>query len=485
MKTLDRTTNGHQPLTASPGTDLPQVDSPSPSSSSTTLAPVDSPVLPPNVDPAAGPAAEPGNSPSPGRKRRYLLGVTVGVGAIAASAFGYQAWQYASSHVETDNATVVGHLHTISARMSGNVQQVLVADHQQVQAGQILVKLDPRDYQVKLQQAQADLAAAAQKANSANLSVVLAAGNAVATTTQSQGDVAKALAAIAQAQSQVATAQAQVTESQTGVPRAEAQLAQSKANLQKAQTDLNRFAQLFGDGAISQRDLDTARQAYQVSLAQQAADVQGVQQSRSKVTQTQQSVETARAGLEAAKASLTAAEGSQQQAQAKGIQTEVSQSDFGTAKTAIAQAQVALKNAQLQLSYTNIVAPVGGRIGHKVVEVGQQIQPGTPLMALVSQEAWITANFKETQLEKMHPGQVVDIKLDSFPHHTFRGHIDSLAPAAGSQFALLPPDNATGNFTKVVQRIPVKVVFDADSLQGYEDRITPGMSAAVTVDIRP
>jgi membrane fusion protein (multidrug efflux system) len=407
---------------------------------------------------------------APRRRPLKLILAAAGVGAIAAGAAGFHWWQYASSHAETDTATVSGHIHQISTRVPGNVQQVLVNDNQDVKAGQVLVRLDPRDYQVKLQQAQSDLATAQQKANSAGINIALSAKNAQASGTQSQGDMGKARAAISQAQ-------AQMIEVQAGIPRAQAQLAASQANLQKAQSDLSRFAQLYHEGAIAQREMDSARQAYQVAQAQVNADTEQVRQAEARLAQTRQSVATAQAGLIASQSEL-------QQAEAKGIQTQVSQSDYNTAKAAIAQAQSALQNAQLQLSYANITAPANGRIGRKTVEVGQQIQPGTPLMALVSNEYWVTANFKETQLEDVRPGQRVEIKLDSFPHKTFVGRVDSISPASGAQFALLPPDNATGNFTKVVQRVPVKVVFDANSIRGFEPLIAPGMSATVTVDLK-
>lgn len=423
--------------------------------------------LPPQEDPTdAAPAPEP-----PPRKRPIkLILAAVGVGAIAAGAFGVHWWQYASTHEETDNATVTGHIHQISARVPGRVQNVLVDDNQQVKAGQSLVVLDPRDYQLKLQQAQADLAAAQQKANSAQINVALSAKTAEATTTQSQGDLGKAKAAIAQAQAQVAEAQA-------GVPQAQAQLAEAKANLKKNQADYSRYTDLYKQGAISAQQRDAAQQGYSVALAQEREGEEAVRQAQAKVAQSQQAVATAQSAL-------TSSQGGLQQAEAKGIQTKVSQSDFGTAQAAIAQSQVALRDAQLQLSYTTIKAPTNGRVGRKTVEIGQQIQAGTPLMALVNNEYWITANFKETQLEAMRPGQAVEIKLDSFPHKTFTGHVDSLSPASGAEFALLPPDNATGNFTKVVQRIPVKIVFDRDSLKGYETMITPGMSAVVTVAVK-
>jgi len=419
--------------------------------------------VPPDAEP---PVAE----PAPRKRPIKLILAAAGVGAIAAGAFGFHWWQYASSHEETDNATVAGHIHQISARVPGTVRQILVDDNQQVNAGQPLVLLDPRDYQIKLQQAQADLAAAQQKANSAQISIALSAKNAEATTTQSQGDLGKAQAAIAQAQAQVAEAQA-------GVPQAQAQLQEARANLQKNQADYKRYTDLFNEGAISAQQRDAALQGYSVASAQERAGKEAIRQAEAKVAQSQQTVATAVSGL-------TSSQGGLQQAEAKGIQTRVSQSDFGTAKTAIAQAKVALRNAQLQLSYTTITAPSNGRIGRKTVEIGQQIQAGTPLMALVNNEYWITANFKETQLEAVRPGQTVEIKLDSFPHKTFVGRVDSLSPASGAEFALLPPDNATGNFTKVVQRVPVKIVFDSNSIKGYETMIAPGMSAVVTVAVK-
>lgn len=403
------------------------------------------------------------------KKPMKLILSGLGVGMIAAGGFGYNWWQYSSTHQSTDNATVTGNIHSIGARVPGTIEQVFVADNQEVKAGQPLIRLDDRDFQLKLQQAQADLAAAQQKATTAQVNISLSDRTAAASNVKAQGGVGTAQAAISQAQAQVA-------EAQSGVPQAQANLAQAEANLAKAQADYNRFNQLFSSGAVSRRDLDAARQAYEVARAQRVAAVEGVTQAQAKVAQAQQGVATAQAGLESSQGEL-------QQAQAQGVKTEVSQSEFQTAQTAIQQAQVALKNAQQQLNYVTITAPVSGRVGRKNAQTGQQVQPGTPLLAIVDDEYWVTANFKETQLEKMHPGQKAEIHLDAFPHHPFVGRIESVSPASGAQFALLPPDNATGNFTKVVQRIPVKVVFDRNSIRGFESAVTPGMSAEVTVDL--
>ncbi|MBE9010561.1 HlyD family secretion protein [Pseudanabaenaceae cyanobacterium LEGE 13415] len=396
-----------------------------------------------------------------------LAGLGIG-GAIAAGAFGYNYWQFASTHQSTDNATVTGNIHPVGSRISGTVDQVYVEDNQQIQAGQALIQLDQRDYQIKLNQAQADLQAAQRKASSAQVSIALSAKNAEAATTQAQGG-------LGQAQAAIASAQAQVSEAQAGVPAAQAALDQANATLQKAQADFNRYQSLFSSGAVSQRDLDSARQAYEVARAQRDGASQGVRQAQAKVAQAEQAVATAQSGLDSSQGSIQAA-------QAKGVQTQVSQADYQTAQAAITQAQAALKNAQQQLAYTTISAPVSGRVGRKNVQVGQQVQPGSPLLAIVDDQYWVTANFKETQLENMRPGEKAEIKLDSFPHHTFTGRVESIAPASGAQFALLPPDNATGNFTKVVQRIPVRVVFDRDSIRGFEQAITPGMSAEVTIE---
>ncbi len=462
----------------------------------------------------------------PKKSSKNIILAFLGIGAVViAGKFGYSYWRYATTHQETDNATVAGHIHNVSSRINGNVAEVLVNDNQIVNKGQLLVKLDANDYQVKVNQAKAALEVAKKQAGAAAANINLAAETAKATTTQAKGDIGGAEAAIenakaavqeaesgipaaqatlAQAQTGVPVAIAAVKEAETGVAAAEAQLAQAEANLQKAEADYNRYNSLYTSGAISHQQLDTAKAAYQVALSQKNVAIQGIQQAKARVAQAQEGVTKAQAQITEAKegiakaeaklaqakenvssaeAKYTTSQGSLQQAGAKEQQTEVNRAQYEASKAAIVQSEAALKDAELQLSYTNIIAPAAGRIGKKNIEVGQRVQAGTPLLAIVSNEYWITANFKETQMEKMKPGQAVEIKLDAFPHKIFLGRLDSVSPASGAQFALLPPDNATGNYTKIVQRIPVKIVFDADSIKGYENRITPGMSAVISVDV--
>ncbi|MBR8835166.1 MAG: HlyD family secretion protein [Stigonema ocellatum SAG 48.90 = DSM 106950] len=453
----------------------------------------------PQVEPASEEVKpQPAEKPKGNKQIRLLLLPVLGVGVIAAGGIGYHWWQYASTHQETDDATVSGHIHQVSSKIPGTVSQVLVDDNQQVQKGQLLVKLDPRDYINKVQQAAAALQSAQRQANAAQSNISLASETTTAKTSQAQGDVNAALAGISAAQAAVQEAQtgipaaeAVVREAEAGIPAAQALLAQANANLQRAQTDYKRYQDLFRQSAIPLQQLDTARAAYDVNLAQRNAAIQGVEQAQARlasarlgVAKAHSQLAQAQEGVATAQAKLAASRGVMQQATAGGQQTAVNRSQYAAAQAAITQAEVALKDAHLQLSYTNITAPAAGRVGRKTVEVGNRVPVGTPVMAIVNNDYWVVANFKETQLENMKPKKEVEVKLDAFPHHTFKGRVDSISPGSGAQFALLPPDNATGNFTKIVQRIPVKIVFDKESIKGYESQITPGMSAVVSVRVK-
>lgn len=456
-------------------------------------------IVPPAKVETANPFVVPEQIEKPATKRNKRLPLILaglGIGATVAGIFGYRYWEFISTHETTDNAAVYGHIHQISSKIAGTVTEVMVNDNQQVKPGQLLIKLDPKDYENKVQQAQAALESAKRQANAAQANIALASQTTTGKTSQAQGDVSTAQAGISTAQAVVEearagipAAQAAVQEAEAGIPLAQSQVAQADANLQKTQADFNRYNSLFKSGAISGQQLDTARAAYAVAQGQKNSALQGVQQAQARlaaakvgVAQAQSKLAQAQEGITSARAKLAASRGGLQQATASGQQTTVSRSQYAAAQSAIAQSQAALKDAQLQLSYVNITAPSTGRIGRKNVEVGNRIQAGSPLMAVVDNDYWVVANFKETQLNKMKPKQAVEVKLDAFPSHLFKGYIDSVSPASGAQFSLLPPDNATGNFTKVVQRIPVKVRLDPNSMKGYETRLAPGMSAEVTVE---
>jgi len=327
------------------------------------------------------------------------------------------------TYEETDDAFVNGHVHQISSRIADTVHEVLVDDNQVVKAGQRLATMEPLEYQISLQKAQAALL-------------------------RSRADEAQAKAAITQAQADDAQARAQVAQ-------AEAQVKEIDARLAVANVNFNRNTRLFQNDAraVAKADVDTTRGA---------ADATGA------------SLLAAKANVEAARAKV----------QAKEAAFESAQAQWAAAKASVATQEAAVRDAERELSYTIIYAPTDGRIVNKNVEMGNRVQVGQALFALVEPDIWITANFKETQLTKMRAGQPVEFTVDSLGSRVFTGKVDSLSPASGSQFALLPPDNATGNFTKVVQRVPVKIVLDSESIREVEDRLRPGLSTVVSVRVK-
>ena len=401
-----------------------------------------------------------------GRKKKLLL-AGGGAALTLLLIFGVRYLVWSAHHEETDDAYLAGHLHPISARVTDTVQQVLIDDNQHVVEGQTLIVLDPNDYKVRLDQAKAALDAAGRQADTAEAAIRSTSQSATAQTTQAVGTIGEARASIQASKSAVSAAEA-------GVPRAQAQLQEANATLQREDTDLHRYEDLYTKEQVSKQTVDHQRASYQVAVAGQAAAQEQVRQAQAQLIAAQQ-------GVVRTESLLTNSQGGLQSAQATRLETRVREGQFATAQAAVAQATAALEDAKLQLSYTIIKAPVSGRIGRKSVEAGQRVQIGQPLMAIVEDQPWVVANFKETQLEKMRTGQRVEVQIDTFSKHKFFGHVDSLAPGSGNEFALLPPDNATGNFTKIVQRIPVKIVLDQDSVRGYENLLSPGMSSIVTV----
>jgi len=330
--------------------------------------------------------------------------------------------------------------------------------------------LDPRDYKVRVAEAQAALDAARRHAGSAGAAVAFSTQSAAAKTTEADGGVRSAQAAIA-------AAEAAVVEASAGIPRAQAALSQTKADRRRAALDYQRYSDLVAKDQISRQQFDHARAAFDAADAAKNAATEAVRQAQARLDQARESVGRARA-------QLVEAQGKALSARAAGTETDVQRRQFEAATAVIAQAESALEDAKLQLSYTEIRSPVAGRIGRKGVEAGQRLQPGQPLLAIVEDDLWVVANFKETQLTRMKPGQQVAVTIDSFPGQEFLGRIDSMSPGTGAQFALLPPDNATGNFTKIVQRVPVKIRFDRQSIRGYENFIVPGMSVVAVAAVR-
>jgi membrane fusion protein, multidrug efflux system len=341
------------------------------------------------------------------------------------------AWRYFSSYESTDDAEVDGHLMPLSARISGYVSKVNVDDNQYVTAGTVLAEIDPKDYQAVVDKAQADLADAIATAQSVGITVPI---TNISTSSQ-----------VSASEADVISAQAGISATQQQYEAAEAELTQAQANDVKAQNDLVRYKQLVEKQEISQQLFDQA-----VATAKASTSV--VQAAQASASAAEQQVSQAKAKLAEAEANLRASRTGPQQVASTRARAR-------SAEAAVQQKQAALETAQLNLGYTKIYAPVDGVV-MKNAEVGMNVQPGQQLFTIVPlNDVWVTANFKETQLHYMRPGQRAEIHVDA-NGRTYKGHVDSIAGSSGARTSLLPPENATGNYVKVVQRIPVKIVLD-------------------------
>jgi membrane fusion protein (multidrug efflux system) len=338
--------------------------------------------------------------------KRILMASAGAVILAGAGAYGWYWFETGRYLESTDDAYVKADYTTIAPKVSGYIAEVAVADNQSVKAGQLLARIDDRDYRTALAQAKAD---------------------------------------VASAQADIRNIDAQLAEQQSVIAQAESAIVAGEAGVKFAKDDYDRYQKLTAGKITSVQD----EQRAQTVLQQQSAQLQ-----------------SDRAGLTAAHQRI-----------------DVLNTARAKVETQVTRLQSVVEQAELNLSYATIAAPIDGTVGARTLRVGQYVQAGTQLMAVVPLHAvYVVANFKETQLTDVQPGQPVEIEVDTFPGHTVKGHVDSLSPASGLEFALLPPDNATGNFTKIVQRIPVKIVLEAnDPLAG---RLRAGMSVEPVIDTR-
>ena len=368
------------------------------------------------------------------RRAKWVLPIVLLLAAVG----GYLLWRHYSARETTDDAQIDGNIVPIASRISGWVTEINVQDNQFVKAGTVLVRLDPKDYQVALDRAQAELEDAEANFRAADVGVPL-------TSTTATSQLRNAEAALAGARQEVDMANARLIEAQ--------------ANHAKAAADLQRYRQLVEKSEIPRQQYDTA--------------VTSEQAARATVDAAQAAVATAQSHVRQAEAQVRAAETAPQQ-------VAITRARAGAAAATESKARAAVEQARLNLQYTTIVAPVDGVISKKQnVQLGQIVQPGQPLLAIVPlEDIWVTANFKETQLKNMRPGQHATIHVDAY-ERDYNGHVDSIGAASGAKFSLLPPENATGNYVKVVQRVPVKLVFEKG--QDTEHLLRPGMSVVPTV----
>jgi membrane fusion protein (multidrug efflux system) len=386
------------------------------------------------------------------RNPRFRMALILG--GIVLLVAGFFLWRYFTSYESTDDAQIDGHLNSISARVSGHVEKLLVNDNQYVAAGTPLVEIDPRDYQVAVERAKAAYADALATAQAAQVNVPITSVNTGSQLTGAQADVENARAGISVARQQFDAARAQ--------------LEQAEANDVKAQNDLGRYKQLVEKQEISQQQYDQAVAASRASAATVAA-------ARASAAAAEQQVTQAQSKLAQAEANLRAAGTGPQQ-----VATTRSRAQSAEAEVQLRRAE--LDQAELNLQYTLIIAPVRGIVTNRTVEVGQNVSIGQELMKVINlDDIWVTANLKETQLRHMQVGQPVTIHVDT-TGQDYKGHVQSIAGASGAISSLLPPENATGNYVKVVQRIPVKITFDPGETK--EHILRPGMSVEPKVWIR-
>jgi membrane fusion protein, multidrug efflux system len=392
--------------------------------------------------------------------------VRIGILVLLLAIGGVALWLFLTAGREsTDDAQIDAHVTQVAARVGGTITKVLVDDNQQVDAGAVLVELDPRDYQVAVDRMRAELADAEATALAAQSTVPITSAAATSNVTTARGGVT-------QAQSGVAASEKEVEAARARLVTAQARQREAEANATKAARDVERLRGLLAKDEVSQQQFDATAAA---------ADAQ-----RASADSTRSQVAEAEAGIRVAESKLAQAHAGEQQAHAElqSAQTAPSQIAATRARASSAEAKVQtaranLAQAELNLQYAVIKAPVRGVVSKKGINVGQVVQQGQPLVAIVQlDDVWVTANYKETQLKTVRPGQRASVDVDALGRD-FKGKVDSLSGATGARFSLLPPENATGNFVKVVQRVPVKIVLDPG--QDPEHLLRPGMSVNATV----
>jgi membrane fusion protein (multidrug efflux system) len=389
-----------------------------------------------------------GRARAGGRKRMIFA-----LAALVVVVAGFFLWRYLSSYESTDDAQVDVHLYPVSSRISGYVIKVNVGDNEYVQKGAVLVEIDPRDYEVAVAQARANLANAEATAQSLNITVPITSVSTSSQLTFTASDVENATAGVNAAEKQLVAAHAQVE--------------QAEANDVKAQDDLHRYKLLVDKKEVAEQVYDQALAAAKASTATVAA-------ARANEAAAQAAVKQAHSRLAESEANHRSAETGPQQVSSTRARARAALAD-------VDQKRAALEQAELNLQYTKILAPVSGEV-NKTVVVGLNVQPGQQLLTVVPlDEVWITANFKETQLRHMKVGQRATVHVDS-SGRTFKGHVDSIAGATGPLFSLLPPENATGNYVKIVQRIPVKIVLEPG--ENRERQLRPGMNVVPSVYLK-
>ena len=428
--------------------------------------------------------------------KRPLVLAAAAVLLVAAAFIGVPYYNYARSHEWTDDAFIEGHIVQVSSKVAGHVARVHVSDNQEVTQGDLLVEVDPRDYAARLAQARAALQAAIARQQAAQASVSLTHVTTEAGVQQAssglelaQATVQTAHAQMGSARSRFEQARAQVETALALAAEARAQILAAEAVATRAEADVKRMQELARRDQISRQELDQAIAAAHSTRAQLEAARRKASAGEAQVAEARAAQQTAAEGLRQSESQVVEAQarigealGRLASTQAAPHQVAVSRAQADLASAEVEQARAAVEQAVIDLSSTTIFAPTSGRVTRRSVEAGAYVHVGQALMAIVPRDVWVVANFMETQLADMRTGQPVEISVDAYPALRFRGRVDSIQAGTGARFSLLPPENATGNFVKVVQRVPVKIVFDASP--SPEHLLSPGMSVVPVVKVK-
>jgi membrane fusion protein (multidrug efflux system) len=414
---------------------------------------------------------------------------------VVALIFGFRFVAYSSTHQTTDDAQIDADQVAITSKISERVDRILVDTNQEVRKGQLLIQLDSRDEAQRVAQTRAQADSVDAQARAAEANVALTRDTQKAQNQQNSGSIGQAQADITGAGAQAQSADQQISVAQATFDAAAAQLQSAKdgvpgaeQNLKKAQADLQRTQALVKTGDFAQSQLDASRASFQVALASYRQAQAAVSAAAAQVAEAQQRVDAQRSAASGAQAQVAVAEGTLASAQGHlaesdspyRVPAEEAQAQAASAQTETAHAQ--LKTALDQFSYTQIHSPIEGFVGEKNVEIGATVQPGQTLMTIIpANHIYVTANYKETQIGKMHPGQDVDINVDAYSGVKFQGRVQTISPASENKFSLVPAQNATGNFVKVTQRVPVRILF-VDPDPKYPLR--PGMSVEASVKVK-
>ncbi len=417
--------------------------------------------------------------PQVGKKtKRKILALVVLIAAVGAGVWYYRQ---ALPYEKTDNAFIDGRIVQIAPRISGPVSELLVADNQAVRKGDPICAIDPADYEAQLSRAQAarDYAKALFDGALVGLDLTRISTSTTLDAMTAALDGQKAQVAVTK--NKIAQFEAQLTTAKAGLEQQRQMAKSAEADAKRTHADLERLRTL-DEKTVSPQQLDLAEAAATSAMAKFDAAKNAIQGGESAVKEAAAARDASMDMLKQAQSQSVGAQAALEEAQSAPKKVQVSETQLESFRAQLAQREAEVKQAELNLSYTRICAPADGRITRRSVEQGNYVQPGQALMALVEEDMWVVANYKESQIEDMKPGQPVSLRVDAYPGTVLRGKVDSFQKGSGARFSLLPPENATGNYVKVVQRIPVKIVFDGPIPEWL--LLAPGMSVVPKVRVR-